>query len=168
MHPIELQAQLAAIVTSSDDAIVSKNLDGVVQSWNAGAERIFGYTAAEMIGRPIIILLPPERIDEEATILSKIRAGERVDHFETIRVHKDGHRLDISVTISPIKDSSGTVVGASKIARDISEHKRLIRERERVYQLGVSMAEERDIHAVVQLITDAATDLAGAQFGAFF
>ena len=79
MQPIELQAQLAAIVTNSDDAIVSKNLDGIVQSWNAGAERIFGYTAGEMIGRPIIILLPPERIDEEATSLSKIRAGERVD-----------------------------------------------------------------------------------------
>jgi PAS domain S-box-containing protein len=168
MHPIELQAQLAAIVTGSDDAIVSKNLDGVVQSWNTGAERIFGYTAAEMIGRPIVILLPPERIDEEATILSKIRAGERVDHFETIRVHKDGRRLDISVTISPIKDASGTVIGASKIARDISEHKRLLRERERLYELGISMAGERDVHTVVQLITDAATDLSGAQFGAFF
>src|SRR4249920_1210077 len=100
MQTDEVQARLAAIVATSDDAIVSKNLDGVVLSWNAAAERIFGYTAAEIIGQPILILLPPERLDEETTILSKIRRGERVDHFETIRVRKDGRRVDVSVTIS--------------------------------------------------------------------
>src|SRR4051794_29266205 len=130
MNPDELQARLAAIVATSDDAIVSKNLDGVILSWNAAAERIFGYTADEIIGKPILILLPPERQDEENTILSKIRRGERVDHFETIRVRKDGRRIDISVTVSPIHDASGKVIGASKIARDITEYKQLVKERE--------------------------------------
>ena len=168
MQPDEMQARLASIVATSDDAIVSKNLDGVVQSWNAAAERIFGYTAEEMIGRPILVILPPDRADEEADILAKIRSGERVDHFETIRVRKDGRRIDVSVTISPLRDSTGTIIGASKIARDISEHKRLVKERERLYELGKAMALERDIHAVVQLITDAATELSGAEFGSFF
>jgi PAS domain S-box-containing protein len=168
MQPDEMQARLASIVAYSDDAIVSKNLDGIVQSWNAAAERIFGYTAEEIIGRPILILLPPERADEEADILAKIRSGERVDHFETIRVRKDGRRIDVSVTISPLRDSTGTIIGASKIARDISEHKRLVKERERLYELGKAMALERDTHAVVQLITDAATELSGAEFGSFF
>jgi PAS domain S-box-containing protein len=130
MHPDELQARLAAIVATSDDAIVSKDLNGVILSWNAAAERIFGYTPDEIIGKPILILLPPDRIDEETTILSKIRRGERVDHFETIRVRKDGRRVDISVTVSPIHDAAGNVIGASKIARDISEVKQLIKERE--------------------------------------
>ena len=132
MQTDELQARLAAIVATSDDAIVSKNLDGVVLSWNAAAERIFGYTADEIIGQPILILLPPERLDEEATILAKIRRGERVDHFETVRVRKDGRRIDVSVTISPIHDAAGNVIGASKIARDISEYKQLIKEREQL------------------------------------
>jgi PAS domain S-box-containing protein len=168
MQTDELQARLAAIVATSDDAIVSKNLDGVVLSWNAAAERIFGYTVDEIIGKPILILLPPERFDEEATILAKIRRGERVDHFETVRVRKDGRRIDVSVTISPIHDAAGNVVGASKIARDISEHKQLIKEREQLYALGAAMAIEHDVHAIVQLITDATTELSGAQFGAFF
>src|SRR5262249_24679911 len=98
MQADELQARLAAIVATSDDAIVSKNLDGVVLSWNAGAERVFGYTADEIIGKPILILLPPERVNEEAEILSKIRQGRRVDHFETVRVRKDGRRIDVAVT----------------------------------------------------------------------
>jgi PAS domain S-box-containing protein len=132
MQTDELQARLAAIVATSDDAIVSKNLDGVILSWNAAAERIFGYTADEIIGRPILILLPPERLEEETTILSKIRRGERVDHFETIRVRKDGRRIDISVTVSPIHDSAGKVIGASKIARDITEFKQLVKEREQL------------------------------------
>jgi PAS domain S-box-containing protein len=168
MQPHEMQARLASIVATSDDAIISKNLDGIVQSWNAAAERIFGYTAEEMIGRPILTILPPERANEEADILSKIRAGERVDHFETIRVSKDGRRIDVSVTISPLRDETGKVIGASKIARDITEHKRLIKERERLYKLGAAMSWERDVHNVVQLITDAATELSGASFGSFF
>src|SRR5262249_52730700 len=137
-------------------------------SWNAAAQRIFGYTADEMIGRPIIILLPPERVDEEAAILAKIRSGERIDHFETIRVRKDGRRINVSVTISPIRHAAGNIIGSSKIARDVTEHKKLLAERERLYELGTAMAVERDIHAVVQLITDAATELSGAQFGSFF
>ena len=168
MQPDELQARLAAIVATSDDAIISKNLDGVILSWNAGAERIFGYTPEEAIGKSILMLLPPERVSEEADILSKIRQGIRVDHFETIRVRKDGRRIDVSVTISPIRDASGTVIGASKIARDISEHKQLMKERERLYSLGAAMVGERDVHNVVQLITDATTELSGAQFGSFF
>ncbi len=122
---------LAAIVESSDDAIVSKNLDGIVSSWNQGAERLFGYSAEEMIGRPISILIPPDRPDEEPEILRRIRRGERLDHFETVRMHKDGSRLDVSVTISPVKDESGEIVGASKVARDIGTEKRLRDELER-------------------------------------
>src|SRR2546423_861562 len=119
-----LQARLGAIVASSDDAIVSKSLEGIVQSWNASAERIFGYSAAEMIGQPISKLVPPDRHSEEPEILERLRRGERVDHFETIRQRKDGRLIDVSVTISPIKDPTGRVIGASKIARDITELKR--------------------------------------------
>ncbi|MGN6368840.1 MAG: PAS domain S-box protein [Phycisphaerae bacterium] len=166
--PDEVQARLAAIVATSDDAIVSKDLNGIVQSWNAAAERIFGYTAAEMIGQPILKIIPPERLDEEPRILERLGRGERVDHFETVRLRKDGRRIDISVTISPIRDATGKVVGASKIARDISEIRRAARERERIHELGRTMARETDIHKLVQAITDAATELSGAQFGAFF
>jgi PAS domain S-box-containing protein len=118
-------ARLAAIIESSDDAIVSKDLDGVVQSWNRGAERLFGYLAEEMIGQPIRILLPHDRQDEEIRILERIRRGEHVDHFETIRMRKDGKPIHVSVSISPIRDAAGTITGASKIARDISERKLL-------------------------------------------
>jgi len=120
----ESQALLAAIVASSDDAIISKDLTGVITSWNAGAERLFGYTAQEAIGKLITILIPPERHDEEREILDRIGRNERIEHLETVRVRKDGARLNISLTISPITDASGKVVGASKIARDITERKR--------------------------------------------
>jgi len=127
-------AQLAAIVESSDDAIVSKTLDGVVQTWNAGAARIFGYTAAEMIGKPITIIIPAELHAEEREILAKIRAGERLEHFDTVRVAKSGRRIPVSLTVSPIRDASGTIVGVSKIGRDVSErrhHENAIRESEK-------------------------------------
>ena len=114
---------LAAIIESSEDAIISKDLNGIVTSWNQGAERIFGYTAEEVIGKSVTMLIPPDRQEEEPAILQRIRAGERIDHFETIRRRKDGALLDISLTISPIKDSNGRLVGASKIARDISSRK---------------------------------------------
>lgn len=123
-------AFLAAIVESSDDAIVSKSLAGVITTWNRGAERLFGYTADEAIGRPITIVIPEDRLDEEPAILARIRAGERVDHFETVRRHKDGSLIDISLTISPIRDGSGKVIGASKIARNISERKRVAEHQE--------------------------------------
>lgn len=117
-------AFLAAIVESSDDAIISKSLLGIITTWNKGAERLFGYTAAEAVGRPITMLIPEDRLDEEPAILARISAGERVDHFETIRRRKNGTFIDISLTISPIRDGDGKIIGASKIARDISDRKR--------------------------------------------
>ena len=118
-----LRAHHAAIIESSDDAIISKTLQGVVTSWNPGAQRLFGYTAAEMIGQPILRLLPPDRVHEEREIVARIAGGQRVDHFETVRLTKDGERVDVSVSISPIIDSSGRIVGASKIARDVTGRK---------------------------------------------
>jgi PAS domain S-box-containing protein len=117
-------ALLAAIVQSSDDAIVSKTLDGRILSWNAGASRIFGYTAEEVIGRPITIIIPPELHDEERRILNQVRGGHRIEHFDTIRIAKDGRRIPISLTVSPVRDSRGVIIGASKVARDVSERKR--------------------------------------------
>jgi PAS domain S-box-containing protein len=122
--------QLGAIVASSDDAIIGKDLNSIITSWNFGAERIFGYTADEMIGTSIMRLIPPDRQEEEKEILSRIRRGERFDHFETIRLAKDGRQLNVSITVSPIKDSTGRVVGASKVARDITERKRAEEESE--------------------------------------
>src|SRR6266481_3894734 len=116
--------RLAAIVASSDDAIIGKDLNSIITSWNYGAEQIFGYTADEMIGTSIMRLIPPDRQEEEREILSRIRRGERFDHFETIRVAKDGQQLNVSITVSPIKDSTGHVVGASKVARDITDERR--------------------------------------------
>jgi PAS domain S-box-containing protein len=121
----EVQARLAAIVESSHDAVISKTLDGTIVSWNAEAHRLFGYTAEEAIGQKITLIIPPELWDEERLILEKIGHGERVEHFETVRVSKDGRRIDISLTISPIRDASGRVVGASKVGRDVTERKRI-------------------------------------------
>jgi PAS domain S-box-containing protein len=118
-------ALLAAIVSSADDAIISKDLDGYVTSWNPGAERLFGYTAGEMIGEHITRIIPAERRAEEDFVLSRIRAGTGVDHFETVRQRKDGSLVDISLTVSPVRDADGEVIGASKIARDITEQKQL-------------------------------------------
>ena len=120
----DARAYLAAIVQSSDDAIVSKTLEGIVTSWNDGAEAIFGFTAEEMIGQPITRLFPPDRLFEEDVILERVRRGEKVDHFETVRRRKDGRDIDVSVTISPVRDGTGRIVGASKIGRDITEKKR--------------------------------------------
>jgi PAS domain S-box-containing protein len=130
MHilPPDAALRLAAIVESSDDAIVSKDLNGVITSWNRGAERLFGYTAEEAVGRSITMVIPPDRLAEEDMVLSRIRRGERVEHFDTIRCRKDGTLVDVSLTISPIRDVSGVIVGASKIARNISDRKRIERE----------------------------------------
>jgi PAS domain S-box-containing protein len=119
----QLRALLAAIVDSSDDAIVSKTLDGVITSWNPAAERLFGYTAAEAIGQPIFLIIPADRTAEEHDVLARLRRGEKIDHFETVRRHKDGSEVHISLTVSPIRDASGTVIGASKTARDISDRR---------------------------------------------
>jgi PAS domain S-box-containing protein len=120
--------RLAAIVDSSDDAIIGKTLEGIITSWNKGAERIFGYTSEETIGRPKTILFPPDRLEEEDKILAKLRRGERIDHFESVRVRKDGRQIDVSLTISPIRDSWGAIVGASTIARDITQARQQQRE----------------------------------------
>ncbi len=119
-----VQSLLAAIVASCDDGIASKDLNGIVTSWNAAAERIFGYKASEMIGRPITMIIPPELQDDEQRILARIRSGERIDHFETVRMTKDGRRLDVSLTVSPVREANGRVIGAAKVVRDITERKR--------------------------------------------
>ncbi|PAP75899.1 PAS domain S-box protein [Rubrivirga marina] len=119
------QSLLAAIVESSDDAIVSKSLDGIITSWNAGAERILGYTADEAVGQSVLMLIPPERRDEERMILDRIRRGQRVDHFETVRVDRSGRKLDVAITVSPIRDAEGRVVGASKVLRDVTAQREI-------------------------------------------
>jgi PAS domain S-box-containing protein len=139
-------AHLAAIVESSDDAIVGKTLDGQIQSWNAGAQRLFGWSAAEAIGRPITLIIPAERLGEEKHILDTLKRGERIEHFETTRVTKDGRLIDVSLTVSPIRDASGVVIGASKIARDISARKRneaLLRQHESALQLAHAELQSR-------------------------
>ena len=120
----EMRERLAAIVDSSDDAIISKDLNGIITAWNHGAEKIFGYSSGEAVGKPMLMLFPPDRVHEEPEILARIRRGESVNHYETVRIRKDRMRIDLSATISPIRDSSGAIVGASKIARDITERKR--------------------------------------------
>lgn len=128
-------ALLAAIVSSSDDAIISKTLDGIITSWNASAERLFGYTADEAIGQPMTLIIPPERREEENEILQRIRSGRRVEHFETIRVAKDGREVHVSLTISPVHDRQGRVIGASKVSRDISDRRRAAAEAQSAQQL---------------------------------
>jgi PAS domain S-box-containing protein len=132
--------RLAEIVESSEDAIIGKTPEGIIQSWNRGAERIYGYEAADVIGRPMTLLLPPERVNEENSILERIRSGKRVDHFETTRVRKDGRIVEVSLTISPIRDSRGVIVGASHIARDVTERKvfeRQLQQTQKLESLGV-------------------------------
>ena len=124
-----VQARLAAIIESSEDAIIGENPDGIVTSWNAGAERLFGYTAAEIVGRPISVLAPHNRADEESQILVRLRRGERVDQLESERITREGQLITVSLTLSPIRDGCGRIVGAAKIARDITERKRIEQER---------------------------------------
>lgn len=121
----DLRNRLAAIVDSSDDAIISKDLNGIITSWNKSAERIFGYKLEEIVGKPITLLIPPELRSDEVRILANIRAGKRIDHFQTVRIRKNGDRFDVSVTISPVKDESGKIIGAAKILRDITQQKKL-------------------------------------------
>jgi PAS domain S-box-containing protein len=153
---------LAAIVESSDDAIVAKNLDGIITSWNRGAQRLFGYTAEEVIGKSITILIPPERLSEEPGILERIRRGELVDHFETKRRRKDGTLVDISLTVSPVRDATGRIIGASKIARDITETKSAaealaarFREQAALYRLTERVQHTKRIEEVYEATLDA-------------
>lgn len=171
----ESDQRLAAIIASSDDAIVGKRLDGTITSWNAGAERLFGYASEDILGRSILTLIPDDRRQEETDIIERINRGERVEHFETIRLHKSGRPLDISLTVSPIRDSRGRVVGASKIARDITEQKRAAAElRKQAFRLETLnrvsriISRDLDLDRVVQAVTDLGTELSGAKFGAFF
>jgi PAS domain S-box-containing protein len=153
-------SRYAAIVESSDDAIVSKDLHGVVTSWNQGAERIFGFTAEEMIGQPIIKIIPPDLQDQETTILATIARGDRIEHFETVRLHKSGELVEISLTVSPLRDEAGTVIGAAKIARDITQRKkteRALQMTERLASVGrlaATVAHEinNPLEAVINLI----------------
>jgi len=175
---IELErarALLAAIVVSSEDAIASKSLDGIITSWNEAAERLFGYSASEMIGQSIMKIIPPELQNEEHAILAKLRAGHRIERFETTRLTKSGERVEISLTVSPIRDRSGTVVGAAKIAHDISARRRAERALaeeahalETLNRVGKAVAAQLELESIVQIVTDAATELCGAEFGAFF
>jgi PAS domain S-box-containing protein len=143
-RPEVLAGHLAAIVESSNDAIIGKTLDGVIRSWNRGAERLFGYPADEAIGRPITILIPADRLSEERMILDQVVRGHRVEPYDTVRIGKDGRPLHVSLTVSPIHDGQGRIVGASKIARDISERRRLEEERVRLLE------QERVMHAATQ------------------
>ena len=129
-----VRLRLAAIVESSDDAIISKTLDGIITTWNIGAERMFGYRADEVIGKPITILIPPDSLDEEPAILSRLRKGERIEHYETVRMRKDGSLLDVALTVSPVKDGNGKIIGASKISRDITERKKAAIEKEQLLE----------------------------------
>jgi PAS domain S-box-containing protein len=166
---------LSAIIETADDAIISKTLQGVITSWNKGAERIFGYTAEEAVGKSVTILIPEDHLDEEPAILARLRSGNRIEHYETVRVRKDGTLIDISLTVSPIKGPDGQIIGASKIARDITDRKRAekeLREQaeviETVNRVGQTLAAELDLHKLVQAVTDAATEISGAHFGSFF
>ncbi|HXJ38914.1 MAG TPA: PAS domain S-box protein, partial [Bryobacteraceae bacterium] len=155
---------LAAIVDSSDDAIVSKSLDGIITSWNKGAEQLFGYSAKEAIGQNIRLIVPQDRHHEEATILTLLARGERVDHFETVRVRKDGSMLDISVAISPVKDAAGAVIGASKVARDITERKLAARaqaEQARLLDLSTDAIFVRDMADRITYWSKGASELYG-------
>ena len=122
-QPDVIAHYLASIVDSSDDAILSKDLNSIIRSWNKGAERLFGYTAEEAVGKPVTMLMPPDRLNEESSILDRIQRGERIEHYETIRRRKDGSLVEISITVSPIRTPEGHIIGASKIARDITERR---------------------------------------------
>lgn len=171
----EKTAMLAAIIDTSDDTILSKSLNGIIQSWNKSAERMFGYTEEEMIGKHISLIIPPSRLKEEEYIIGQIAQGKPVEHFETVRITKSGREIPISLSVSPVKDSSGKVIGASKIARDISAQKlaeetsKRYTDRLEIINLMVkTISEELDLNKILQKVTDLTTQITGAQFGAFF
>ncbi|MEO8886516.1 MAG: PAS domain S-box protein [Mucilaginibacter sp.] len=171
----EKQARLAAIVNTSDDTILSKTLQGIITSWNKAAEKMFGYTEDEAIGKHISLIIPPARLKEEEYIIGEISKGNMVDHFQTIRMAKNGREIPLSITVSPIKDSLGTIIGASKIARDISDLHAALQATQRYTErleiinlITESISEELDLNKILQKVTDATTELTGAKFGAFF
>lgn len=169
------QAMLAAIIGSSDDAIISKGLDSIILSWNKAAEKLFGYTEAEAVGRHIFLIIPEHLRSEEVMIINNLKEGKRIEHFRTERVKKDGTLVPISLTISPIIDSHGNIIGASKIARDITKEKeaeQLIHQYahslEIINEVGKKISSKLDYHSILQLVTDATVETTGAAFGAFF
>lgn len=169
------QAMLAAIIDSSEDAIISKNLEGIILSWNNAAQRMFGYTENEVIGKHISLLIPEDRKQEEDLIISQLKAGKRVEHFETIRVTKFKKELNISLTISPVRNADGTVIGASKIARDITKQKQTeaalsqyAKRLELINSAARTISSRLETAEILQKVTDITTQLAGAEFGAFF
>ena len=162
------QAMLAAIIDSSEDAIISKDLGSRITSWNRAAERMFGYSEEEMIGQLIHVLIPEDRYAEEDEIISSLRQGKRVEHFETIRLTKSGREIQISLTISPIRNSVGVITGASKIARDITKQKQNEERLKVINEISKSISAQLDTDTLVQMVSDAATRLSGAAFGAFF
>ena len=150
----ELASHLASIVEASDDAIFVRSLDGTIVSWNSGAERLYGYKAEEVVGRPVALLVPPDRADELGWIMKGLRRGKHIEHYETTRVHKDGHRIDISVTVSPVRDRAGAVVGASVIARDITDRKRVemaLRQSEERFRVALKTAPVRVFNQDLEL-----------------
>ncbi len=157
----ESLALLAAIIASSDDAIISKDLHGTIRSWNQSAERIFGYTAEEIVGKSVTLLFPPDRLQEEPQILARLQKGERVDHFETVRMRKDGTPLAVSVTISPIHDSEGKIIGASKIARDITQSVELEGRFKAIVASSDDAIISKDLNGVVQSWNEAAERMFG-------
>jgi PAS domain S-box-containing protein len=167
-------AHLAAIVKSSDDAIVSKNLDGIITSWNKGAEKVFGYTAEEVIGKPITILIPPHLLDEEKEIIRRIRKGVQVNHYNTVRRRKDGSHINVFLTVSPIQDEAGTIIGASKIARDITERVRteeVLRENQMMLALAMQSSRmgawERDVATDIVIWSEELEEIFGLEKGSF-
>ncbi|HKC35707.1 MAG TPA: ATP-binding protein [Chitinophagaceae bacterium] len=171
----ERMAMLAAIIDSSEDAIISKNLNGIIISWNKAAELMFGHSEKEAIGKHISLIIPKDRLQEEEMIIASLRRGERIEHYHTIRVTKTGKELNISLSISPIRNEHGEVTGASKIARDITRQKeaentiaQYVQILEMINDAGKTLASELDINAILQKTTDATTTLCGAAFGAFF
>jgi len=171
----EKQSRLSAIVESSDDAIISKDLNGIITSWNYGAYRIFGYTEEEVIGKSVTMLIPQNRLREENIIINNVKEGKRIHHFETKRLNKKGKKIPVSLSISPIKDNKGNIIGASKIARDIKSQKKSKQKIKRYNQkleilntIGKEITSNLDVNIVLQKVTDATTKLSGAKFGAFF
>ena len=171
----ERMAMLAAIIDSSEDAIISKSLDGIITSWNKAAELMFGHKEKEAIGKHISLIIPKDRLQEEEMIIASLRRGERIEHYHTIRVTKTGKELNISLSISPIRNEQGEIIGASKIARDITRQKeaentiaQYVQRLEMIHDAGKTLVTELDINKILQKTTDATTKLCGAAFGAFF
>jgi PAS domain S-box-containing protein len=171
----DIGEHFVSLIESSDDAIISKDSNGIIRTWNAGATRIFGYTREEAVGHSIRLLIPDDLQREEDMILDRIRRGEHIEHYQSIRRHKSGRQIHVSLTISPIRNRFGEIIGASKIARDITKQKtveqQLDQQRlrsDRLNQIAQVLARDLDFDRIVQTVTDIATELAGAQFGSFF